>query len=128
MPISKNVNKKKKLTIFKITGMISTDEFRELIFDFYKGPSPTNFVIMDYREAEGTGQQFSQEKIIQIADYLELTQKDHKKRLKGKTASVADKDVIYGISRIFDNYLNSGEREYRTFRTMDEAMKWIEED
>ena len=61
-------------------------------------------------------------------DYLEFTQKEHKKRLKGKTATVADKDVIYGISRIFDNYLNSGEREYRTFRTMGEAMKWIEED
>ena len=43
----------------------------------------------------------------------------------GKTAVVASEASVYGLSRMFTTYTHDIEREYRVFRTLDEAAVWL---
>ena len=42
-----------------------------------------------------------------------------------KTAFVADSDVIYGLSRMFEMLRHDSPEEIRVFRNIDEAKRWL---
>jgi hypothetical protein len=52
------------------------------------------------------------------------------KRPKGKTALVSNKDLDFGLSRVSEAYANIENLpwEIRSFRSMDEALKWINDE
>jgi hypothetical protein len=93
------------------------------MIDYYESGA-TDFVILDFREAEGEGETFSYERITELISFVEGIRKG---REKGKTAIVVTKDVFYGISRTFEAYMINSKIKYQTFRTMEEAVEWIEE-
>jgi hypothetical protein len=45
-----------------------------------------------------------------------------------RVAIIAEEDVIYGLSRVFEVYRESSEVKVRTFRDLDEAQGWLQED
>jgi hypothetical protein len=122
MPITKNIDKEKNLTVFKITGTVSFDEFRDVIIDYYESGA-TDMIILDLKEAKGGGKTFPNERISELANFLEEVRKG---RNTGKTAFVATKDVLFGICKTLENYMGNSKIKYGTFRTMDEAIEWIE--
>jgi hypothetical protein len=124
MPITKDIDRKKNLTVFKITGRVPFDDFRESILEYYKS-GITDLVMFDLREAEGRGETFSNEQIFGLANFLENVREG---RAKGKTALVATKDVVFGMCRMLEAYMSANKIIFRTFRTMDDAVKWIAED
>ncbi len=123
MPITKDINSEKNLTVFKITGIVPFNDLREAMIDYYE-KGATDLAILDFREAEGQGETFSYERITELTTFIEGIRKG---REKGKTAIVVTKDVFYGISRTFEAYMIKSKIKYQTFRTMGEAVEWIEE-
>ncbi len=121
MPINKNIDKTKNLATFKMTGIISFDDFKKVITD-YNNEEPLENTLFDLREAEGSGTQYSYEKIIQLMDFAELSRPGLE---KGRTALVVSKDVHYGICKIVEAYTYSRKIEYRVFRKMEEALEWL---
>jgi hypothetical protein len=124
MPITKDINKTRNLTTFKISEKVTFDEFKEVIVDFYKEES-TGYVIFDLRDAGGTGETFSHQRITELADFIESIRKG---RDKGKTALVVAKDVLYGICKMIEAYMHRSEIKYATFRDMEKAVEWLEQD
>ena len=126
--MTKDIYREKNLTVFKITGIVLFNDLRQAIIDYYESGA-TDFLILDFREAreaESQKETFSYERITELTTFIEGIRKG---REKGKTALVVTKDVFYGICRTFEAYMTHMIRskiKYRIFRTMDEAVKWIE--
>ena len=123
MPITRSFERDKNLTVFKVTGQVPFDEFRESVLDYYNSGA-TKFVLFDLREAEGSGATFSYERIAQLAKYLEHIRKG---RESGKTALVSSKDLYFGLARMLEALQSNSKIEYGSFRSMDEAFKWLDE-
>ncbi len=123
MTIVREIDREKGLTVFQVSGRVSDEAFRKSIEGFY-GDGPTPSVLIDLRKAEGEGVQFTHERVTRMTDFVESVRKG---RDAGKTALVTDSDVLYGLCRMVESYLQGGSVPVRTFRTLESAMKWLEE-
>jgi len=121
MPIEKYLNQDKNLTTFKATGILSFDEFSEAIEGFY-GAGPTDYVIFNFSEAEGTGVQYTSERLTQLVRFAEANRVGQE---KGKTAIVVSKDVHYDLGRMVEAFTADLPIQYRVFYEMDESIKWL---
>ena len=80
-------------------------------------------VIWDLRNATLAG--FSNEEILRIRDIV----RDSKTvRKPGKSALVFPDDVDFGLGRMYEAQAQDLYIKTRVFRTMEEALHWIEED
>ena len=123
MPIKTNIDKSRNLTTFTVTGLLAFDEVMPVIEAFHRG-EPTKYVLWDLLEA--TDIKFTSEQVEMAATYQPPYDC---KRVSGKSAVVARKDVLFGLSRMFESYNNLMESPYTVmvFRSTDEAHQWFEE-
>ena len=121
MPVEKYINQDKNLTTFKATGILSFDEFSEATEGFYAA-GPTDYVIIDFSEAEGTGVQYTSERLTQLVRFAEANRVGQE---KGKTVIVVSKDVHYDLGRMVEAFTADRPIQYRVFYEMDESIKWL---
>ena len=122
MPIKKQVDASKDITIFICNDEISFDEFIHTMIRFYQGidDPPTKKVLWDLTSA--IVETLSIDDIDNIAQ-LSIDYEDVMK--DGKTAVVAPHDINFGLARMFEAKTAGIHRDIRVFRTMDDAKDWI---
>ena len=123
MPISFQVEEEKDLTVFKVTGALRFDEVMAAVQSFY-ADNPTKHVLWDLLGI--TDIQLTSEEVEQIASYQPRYDGE---REPGKTAFVAQKDLLFGLSRMFELQSEGQHAPYpvMVFRSLDEAFRWFEE-
>jgi len=123
MPITSHIDKDRDLTIFKATGVLSFDMVLPVVKAFYEG-DPTRHVLWDLIDTTDT--QFTSEEILSI---VRLKPRYEGKRELGKTAFVAQKDLFFGLSRMFEIQSGIQEAPYpiMVFRSLYEAYQWLDE-
>jgi hypothetical protein len=123
MPITFHIDKNKDLTVFKAIGLLSFEATMSAVMAFYES-EPTRLVLWDATNA--TDVQFTSEELIAIVEYRARYEG---KRGSGKTAIVAHKDVVFGLSRVFEmqSSLQGAPYDIMVFRNIDEANQWLEE-
>jgi hypothetical protein len=121
MSIEKYIDQDKNLTTFKASGILSFDEFGEAIEGFYAA-GPTDFVILDFSEAEGTGLQYTSARLTQLVRFAEANRIGQE---EGKTAIVVSKEVHYDLGRMVEAFTEDRPIQYRVFYERGEAEKWL---
>ena len=121
MPITAHTDRSKDLTIFKVTGVLSFDLAFPLVEAFYDD-DPTSHVLWDLTDT--TDIEFTTEEVLEIVNFKP---RYHGKRKSGKTAFVAQKDILFGLSRMFEIQSNIQEAPYAimVFRSLYEAHQWL---
>ncbi len=124
MPINSHIDAIKKLTVFKVTGVLLYDKAISAVKSFYEG-QPTENVLWDLTDI--TGAQLTSEQVEKIAN---LNLRSESVRSKGKTALVAPKDEVFGLSRMFGTLSEISEAPFQrwAFRSMEEAYQWLSEE
>jgi hypothetical protein len=122
MTIDSDRDPARDLTIFTVRGQLTFDEQMEILVEFYGG-DPTANVLWDFRGIEGN--RISSDELRKIIVFIK--QHEHK-RPGGKTAMVAGTDLDFGLSRMSDAYAETEKLPWkiRPFRSMEEALDWIE--
>jgi len=123
MSITSHIDKTKNLTIFRVTGVLSFGEVFPVVKAFYDG-DPTRHVLWNLIET--TGIELTAEEVKAIAHFKPRYEG---KRELGKTAFVAQKDILFGLSRMFEIQSGIKEAPYpiMVFRSLNEAQQWIDE-
>ena len=109
------------LTIFTVEGDLSADEILEYSSTYYN-ENPTKLVLWD--ATEGTVGNIKAKDFRRIS----VAMKNHtKKRSGGKTALVGKFNIDFGLSRMYEAYVDFEEIPitYHAFHTVDDAMKWL---
>jgi len=89
--ISKLVDHQANLTVYIVSGEVSSEDIKTEIQRFYKG-NITKDVLCDLSECDVSKVTF---KDVQNLAYI--PRKHYKTRTGGKTAIVADRDITYGF-------------------------------
>ena len=119
MPISINKDKENHLTICTALGETSPKDVEDAIKSMLKG-EPANKFLWDLRKADITNIQIGEKEILRFVDL------SGQYRMRRRTAIVASKDVIFGLSKMFEAYASSNDLvELCVFRTMEEAIQWL---
>ena len=123
MPITSYIDKSRDLTVFISSGVLTFDVAMPVVEAFYAG-NPTKHVMWDLIETDEV--RLSSEEVKRIATYGPRIKG---KRALGKTAFVAEKDLHFGLSRMFEiqSALSQSPYPICVFRSRDEAFKWIDE-
>jgi len=123
MPITTHVDTTKDLTVFSVTGVFTLDKVFPVVKVFYDG-SPTRHVLWNLLDT--TDIQLTSEESERVASYKPRFEGE---RASGKTAFVAQKDILFGISRMFEmqSECKGAPFPIMVFRNMDEAYQWLDE-
>lgn len=95
------------------------DDIVDSITSFYEN-GKTNNSLWDLRDAVVTN--FPSEGPRQISQVAALYKQQ---RAGGKTAIVASRDVVYGISRMHQAYMADFPWELKVFRSIKDACSWL---
>jgi len=123
MSITSHIDKTKDLTIFTVTGVLSTDKVLPVIKAFYNG-DPTKHVLWNLIDTSDV--LLTSEEVKSIAHFRP---RYDGKREPGKTALVAQNDILFGLSRMFGirSDMEGAPYTIMVFRNNDEAYKWFDE-
>ena len=123
MSITSRIDNAKDLTVFTVTGVLSFDNAIPVVKAFYDG-TPTKHVLWDLSDASDV--QFTSEEVKAIANFKPRYEG---KRESGKTAFVAQEDILFGLSRMFELQSSALKAPYHimVFRDIDEACQWFDE-
>jgi hypothetical protein len=123
MPITAQIDKSKDLTVFTAKGVLSFENAMPVVKAFYDG-DPTKHVIWDMTDTAEV--QFTSEEVIKIATFEPRIKG---KRALGKTAFVAQKDILFGLSRMFEIHSGMVNSPYpvMVFRDIEQAYNWLDE-
>jgi hypothetical protein len=124
MTVSPSIDDSRGLTIFTVKGELTFDVQMNALKAFYSG-EPTANVLWDFRLMEGN--RLSSDELGKIFAFIRANQA---KRPNGKTALVAATDLDYGLSRVSEtlSHVQHLPWDMRAFRSMDDALKWIDSD
>ena len=123
MPITIQVDKSRDLTIFSVEGFLSFDIAMPVVKAFYDD-NPTRHVIWDMTDT--TEIQFTSNEVQIIATFKPRIRG---KRELGKTAFVAQRDILFGLSRMFEAHSSIVNSPYpvKVVRSIEEAYQWLDE-
>jgi SpoIIAA-like len=126
MQIKKEIDKEKQLITFTVTGELDFDELSEAYQSYYDDEKPSKNMLWDFRSAKG-GSILSKERLEQ---YALFPKRYAHKRPVGKTAYVVESDLGFGLGRMIMAYAQFSDIkvEINVFRSMDEAIQWLEKD
>ena len=120
--ISKQYEASSALTIFTVIGPVTPAELAEAINEFYEGITSKN-ILWDLTRGD-----FSLISNTDIQDLVKIPKAQYLARKGGKSALVADKDLAYGLARIYKSRTAMDPLPFETkvFRTMEEAHQWLD--
>jgi hypothetical protein len=125
MPIEREIDEARQLTVLTVVGAVTFIEMRRTIESFWEAPALTLNVLWDYRQADLSGlSRADHEALVRVG--LEYRDR-HAERIGGKTAIIAASVLEYGLNRASEvlTYLEGYPFEVKTFRTVDEAEAWL---
>ena len=107
-----------------VSGILTCEEIIHALEDFFKhGCTPD--LLWDFTDAHPSGiTQSEMEQIIIVAkSYAHL-------RKNGRTALVVNRDLSFGLSRMYETLSEVKEHpiHHRVFRDMDKALAWLTSD
>lgn len=119
--IGKRYEASSDLTIFTVIGPVTPAELAEAINEFYEGVTSKD-VIWDLTRGD-----FSLISNTDIQDLVNIPRSQYLARKGGKSALVADKDLAYGLARVYEarTAMDPLPFETKVFRTMKEAYQWL---
>ena len=119
--ITKKFDSENDMTVVTVIGKVTANEIIAAITDFYEG-SVTSIILWDL--TQGDLSEIGSSDVEIIAD---LSVKYAEKRPSGKTAVVGSDDLAFGLSRMYEmtKELVKLPFETKTFRDIDEALKWL---
>ena len=119
--IKLKVDSQKDLTVFTVVGEVDSGEILNEIRKFYEG-EVTKYILWDLSESDVS--KLTSSDVQKIA----FTPPEYsKKRIGGKTAMVAPKNITFGLSRMYEMMKENQNLPFPTmsFRTCKEAYKWL---
>jgi hypothetical protein len=119
--IETTIDDENNLTVFTVKGELTAKEIIHHASEYYAEKS-TRFVLWDV--TGGTVGAISNDDFRQIAEQMKNYTS---KRKHGKTAFVVKSDLDFGLGRMYGAFAEIEDLPvaYRTFRTVEEAKKWI---
>ena len=128
MPITSQVDKTKNLVIHTLTGELTLDDIQSTIKSFWEAHELTLNALWDARRAKLTNLESSD--MESITAFIGQYTHRFEERKGGKSAVVASSDLQYGLSRILGTLyeIKDFPTKLQTFRQMDEAMEWLDQD
>ena len=123
MPVSIEVDRGKQLTTFTASGDLTSKEQIDALSEYYRS-DPTKNLVWDFRGV--TGDRVTSNELRQV---ILFAKKHENLRSGGKTALVTSTDLDFGLGRMADAIaeLEGLPWKIRAFRTMEEAMEWLNE-
>ena len=116
------VNHELDFTVYTVHDDFTPEQVEEIIREFFAG-GPTTLTLWDFTDAD-----FSNITGTTPQQVAALSQQFEGRREPGaKTALVFTRDVGYGLGRMFEMFreLQASKTGYRTFRSRDEALRWL---
>jgi len=122
MAITPHIDQPNDLTIFKATGVLRFEEVMSVVRAFYGG-DPTKNVLWDLIDI--TEIQLTSEEVEKIATFSPRYEGN---RPSGKTAFVAQEDILFGLSRMFGTLsdIHGAPHYISVFRSIEEALQWFD--
>ena len=119
MQITAQIDKSKNLTVFTAKGALTFDDAISVVKAFYDD-GPTKHVIWDMTDT--TEVQLTSKEVEKIATFEPRIKG---KRALGKTAFVAQKDILFGLSRMFEIHSEMVNSPYpvMVFRNIEQAYE-----
>jgi hypothetical protein len=110
------------IQVFHVTGTLGHQEFIDIISNY--GPKVTRHLIWDFNDADISALSADEMRAL-VAN---LSTKVVNRIAYSKSAFVASRDLTFGMSHMYTAIVSlSGiPYLYEVFRTMEEAIKWIE--
>jgi len=127
MPITSQIDQSGQLTTHIATGEISSNDIIRVIESFYK-ENPTKNIIWNFRDADTDA--LLSLSYNELKDIVRFTKQHEDLRRSGKTALVVSTDLAFGLGRMYDALaeIENLSHSVKVFRSMDEAIKWLEGD
>mgnify|MGYP006299911201 CR=1 FL=1 len=124
MPITFEVNHKDNYFISHFKGVVTDAELLRSFVAFYKSHQWTPGMNELTDLSEGDGSQLTTDGLIKLATATkEIFQKKGVKHTK--TAVYAPQDLSFGLSRMYEAMIYDSPEDFRVFRNIDEAKKWL---
>jgi hypothetical protein len=125
MPILRNVDIKRNLVTLTCRGAIPKGSIRAAFFGMLADPlfKTGMNVLWDFRDAQGVAPSEQQ-----IMDFVTMVKENQMRRGSNyKVALLVDKDLYYGLTRMFQAYADTLPSEVMSFSTKDDANSWLDE-
>ena len=123
MSISHTYDKRSQWAIYVCQGTLGVEDFIEAIQVVYgeQGQYPL-YSLWDLREAD-----LSDVGLEGVEKLGELTGRVWREDERGKTAIVANRKLVYGLSRMFQQTVDGQPRDIAIFEDIDSARNWLAE-
>jgi len=125
MSLTLQTDRSKNLTTLtaSASGEITFSEAMKALESFYK--NPTKNILLDFSHREENSLILTSEDLAKLFNHLKTKKVN---RAAGKTAIVAPDDLRYGMSRMAEAFAEIEKLpwEMKAFRSMDEAINWLE--
>jgi hypothetical protein len=122
MPVHVSYKPDSKLVIYTCQGALVDDDFIQAVRKAYADPDQYPLLsLWDLRDVDL--QSITADSIERLS---ELTAKVWNGEVKGKTAVVATKKLVYGLSRMYQQTAGDQPRDIVIFEDMDSACSWLD--
>jgi len=120
--IQKKIIKNKNLTIFKVAGKFTSDEIISVFNEFYNSKYTLN-ILWDLSESD-----FSELDTDHLRRIISAAKNYAHLRVGGKTALFTTLPLGFGLARMYESLSEANQVPIsnRVFRSIDEAMAWLE--
>ena len=119
--IKRTTQREASLTILAVKGVLTSQEIIGALAEFYEHDA-TPHLLWDFSEADLSGiTSAHMEQIIAVSKSKAHIRPD------GRTALVVQKDLSFGLSRMYETLADISQHPvaYRVFRDKDEAVAWL---
>ena len=115
------IDKQKDLTSITVTGLLTIVDITSAISDYYS--NPTRLVLWDTNDA-----QLNELSAVDLEKATKMISRLQNHSSEGKTAFVIERDS-FGLGVLFEGLtkIENLPREYRSFTSHEEAMRWLDE-
>lgn len=121
MPISIQINENAGLAIVACSGVFQTVDARQAAEALWQSTAwEGEAAVWDFREAriDATA--------TQVRAFAEFILTHQRQPPPEKMAFVTQRDVEYGLARMFETYREDPRTAFRVFRDYEEAVKWVQ--
>ena len=115
------VDKQKDLTTITVTGLLTADDITNAINNFYR--NPTRLVLWDANDSK-----LNELSVVDLEKATKMISQLKTHNSEGKTAFVVEGDG-FSLGVLFEGLtkIENLPREYRSFTSHEEALRWLEE-
>ncbi len=121
MPYRFRVEPERAIFFTEMWGRMNMEDSRRYFEDLASHPDyrPEFDGLIEMRDIEGT---LTADELRGIAEMTRVPSSGRRPR----RALVVESDLHFGLMRMLEAYTSDGPREYRVFRTKEDALAWIE--